>query len=116
MTKDEKTLLRQPTVEQLKNEFRSFVGKKVTDFIERNILDNIQVVFLEGGNMSGKRMIEECPNCHAEIAFLHLHDSPYGLYGAHDAGSERFQCPQCHHVLSRLQAIGLGLEYILDKD
>jgi transposase-like protein len=54
----------------------------------------------------------ECPRCGCP-SLRHLHDNAPD--GAHLAGSERYECSQCGHVLTRREAIDAGLTYTLDR-
>jgi len=58
-----------------------------------------------------------CPSCKAEVGrFHHKHDAPYGISDAHLDGSERFECPNCKHILSPHEARTCGLRYVLDTE
>jgi predicted RNA-binding Zn-ribbon protein involved in translation (DUF1610 family) len=57
----------------------------------------------------------KCPKCGNTDAPRHMHDEAHGLSGTHMAGSERFECRGCGHVLSREEAKAVGLKYVLDK-
>lgn len=46
--------------------------------------------------------------------FFHRHDEAHGIAGTHMAGSERFECAVCRHVLTREEAKSFGLKYVLD--
>lgn len=56
-----------------------------------------------------------CPKCEAKVEFKHMHSTAYGMESTHMAGSERFECPECGHTLSRDEAKACGLVYVLDK-
>lgn len=58
----------------------------------------------------------DCPRCRQESRFRHKHDSPYGLEGAHMAGSERFECAFCDFVVwPNMAADFPTLLFVLDK-
>lgn len=57
-------------------------------------------------------MSASCPRCGC-ASLRHLHDA--GDDGTHLAGSERFECVACGHVLTRREAIDAGLAYTLDR-
>jgi hypothetical protein len=45
---------------------------------------------------------------------IHKHDEAHGISGTHIAGSERFECAVCGHVLSAEESKSRGLKYVLD--
>lgn len=56
-----------------------------------------------------------CPQCERETEFRHVHDSPYGMEGAHMAGSERFECAACGFVVREPDAARFpALVFVLD--
>ena len=57
-----------------------------------------------------------CPKGKQEGEPKHLHNEAHGITGTHMAGSERFECRGCGHILSRVEAGALGLKYVLDKE
>lgn len=58
----------------------------------------------------------QCPSCKASVErFNHMHDTAHGIAETHMAGSERFECPECDHILTRGEARERGLTYVLDK-
>ena len=55
----------------------------------------------------------KCPKCQGEI-FWHGHNSPYGLAGAHMAGSERYTCKSCNYSIYAGEGKKLGFVFVLD--
>lgn len=63
-----------------------------------------------------EKSIKVCPNCGVIGSIKHMHDTAHGLEDTHMEGSERFECSSCGASLTREQAEGLGLKYVLDKE
>jgi hypothetical protein len=59
-------------------------------------------------------IVAKCPHCGYTCAFRHMHDSPYGMEGAHMSGSERFECSQCGHSVSLHSPGAEQFKFILD--
>ena len=55
-----------------------------------------------------------CPKCRKPARWRHLHDAAHGLVGTHLAGSERYECQNCHHDLYRAAGIQIGLTYVYE--
>lgn len=56
-----------------------------------------------------------CPMCGSAKPFQHMHDIPHGIREMHMAGTERFVCQDCQHVLTRDEAEKAGCVYVFDK-
>lgn len=59
-------------------------------------------------------MVICCPECKRDVVIRHLHDTAHDVVGTHIIGSERFECPECGHHLTRDDVEILGLKYALD--
>lgn len=57
-----------------------------------------------------------CPNCNTIQEFKHMHDEAHGIPETHMAGTERFVCEGCGHVIFADEGKKLGFNYILDGD
>ena len=55
-----------------------------------------------------------CPDCKG-VELKHLHDSPFGLLGAHMTGSERYEC-SCGRSIYAVEGRVLGLGFVLDGE
>ena len=55
-----------------------------------------------------------CDKCLLETKHRHMHSAPYGLEGAHMAGSERYECMRCGHEIYAKKGKEKGLKFILD--
>lgn len=56
----------------------------------------------------------KCRKCKKETEHKHMHNSPYGLAGAHMSGTERYECQECGHAIFAYEGKKQGLEYFLD--
>jgi hypothetical protein len=54
--------------------------------------------FLTGG-WDAQMVVKECLGCGNVTAHQHLHDCAHGIPDTHMAGSERFVCELCSHIV-----------------
>ena len=55
-----------------------------------------------------------CKKCEKETEHSHMHDSPYGLPGAHMSNTERYECQECGRGIYAYEGKEQGLEYYYD--
>ena len=68
---------------------------------------------MNDNNKIASYVVPHCPQCKG-VTFKHLHDSPYGMKGAHMNGSERFICQECGNSIYARDGKKLGFKFILD--
>lgn len=56
-----------------------------------------------------------CSKCKKVTEHRHLHDSPYGMAGAHMSGTERYECQVCGRGIYADEGVKLGLVFFYDK-
>lgn len=56
----------------------------------------------------------DCPKCKKETEHVHIHTCPYGIAGAHIAGTERYECKECGYAMFKEEGTSQGLEFVLD--
>jgi DNA-directed RNA polymerase subunit RPC12/RpoP len=56
----------------------------------------------------------ECPKCKKQVVLKHLHDCAHGIPETHMSGSERYECPECGHMIFKEEGEKLDLKFVLD--
>ena len=57
----------------------------------------------------------KCVKCNKKTKHKYMHNSPYGIAGAHMSGTERYECQECDNAIFSYDGKKKGLEFFYDE-